>query len=220
MARTAGRPLPSSRVSPAEAFGVMVFAGIAGVLYLAFVVNHLAAGLGIATWLLYVLVYTPIKRHSSWNTAIGAIPGAMPVLIGWAATETPMDSRCASLFLILFLWQFPHFMAIAWMYRRDYQAGGMKMLTVTEPTGRAAGALAVATALALVPVSIWPALAVGISNAGCAVYALLSVLLAIWQLCLAVGFFRNRNHTSARRLLRASLIYLPLVLILFTLLTR
>ena len=102
----------------------MTATGLIGTLYLALAVNHLAACLGILTWSLYVAIYTPLKRHSSWNTAVGAIPGAMPVLIGWAATEAPVDGRCISLFLILFLWQFPHFMAIAWMYRNDYRAGG------------------------------------------------------------------------------------------------
>lgn len=220
MARTAARPLPSGRISQPEAFGFMTATGVVGALFLALAVNHISACLGILTWLLYVAVYTPMKRHTSWNTAIGAIPGALPVLIGWAATDAPMDSRCASLFLILFLWQFPHFMAIAWMYRRDYDHGGLKMLTVTEPTGRAAGWLAVGTALALVPVSLWPVLRIGTPSLATGAYAAVALVLGIWQLRVALRFLQSRTDQNARQLLRASLVYLPLILLFFTFLTR
>ena len=220
MARTAGRPLPSGRVSAGEALGLMTATGLIGAIYLALAVNHLAAYLGILTWALYVAIYTPLKRHSSWNTAAGAIPGAMPVLIGWAATEAPISGQCASLFLILFLWQFPHFMAIAWIYRNDYRAGRQKMLTVTEPSGRAAGWLAVGTALALLPVSIWPAIEMGLTRPTSVAYLVLVTTLSVWQLWIAIRFLASRNDRTARRLLRASLIYLRSMLLIFALLLR
>jgi protoheme IX farnesyltransferase len=215
MARTADRPLPSGRVSATEAFWLMTITGSIGTLYLAVAVHPWAACLGILTWSLYVAIYTPLKRRSSWNTAVGAIPGAMPVLIGWSATEAPLNARCLSLFLVLFLWQFPHFMAIAWIYRNDYRAGGMKMLTVTEPSGRAAGCLAVGTALALLPVSLWPLIDTGLTRPAAVAYLGLATVLGVCQLAIAIRYFASRNDRSARQLLRASLIYLPSMLLMF-----
>jgi protoheme IX farnesyltransferase len=220
MARTAARPLPSARVSVADAFWLMTATGLIGTVYLAVFVNHLAASLGVLTWLFYVAAYTPMKYRSSWNTAVGAIPGAIPVLIGWAATETPFDARCASLFLIVFFWQFPHFMAIAWKYRDDYRAGGQKMLTVTEPSGVAAGWLSVGTAMALLPVSLWPVLEFGLAEPASIAYLALATGLGLWQLRIAFRFLIARNDRNARQLLHASLIYLPLMLFLFTFLPR
>jgi protoheme IX farnesyltransferase len=138
----------------------------------------------------------------------------MPIMIGWSAAGGAYDVRGAALFLLLFLWQFPHFMAIAWLYREQYARAGMKMLPVVEPTGARAGVQAVWAALALVPVSIIPALFS--PGFGAAMYAVVALVLGLGQLALAIQFCAWRSSSSARRLLRASLIYLPAVLLLLT----
>jgi protoheme IX farnesyltransferase len=215
MERTADRPLPSGRLSPRE----VLFAGVAsftiGDLYLWWSVGWAAAGWAAATWVLYVLVYTPAKTRTSANTAIGAVAGALPVLIGWSAAGGVLDLRAGSLFLLVFLWQFPHFMAIAWIYREQYGRAGMRMLTVVEPTGARAGIQAVWGALALIPVSIVPALYD--PDLGGTLYAAAALLLGMLQLVLAIRFCAWRTHESARWLMRGTLIYLPFVLLLLTL---
>lgn len=215
MPRTADRPLPNNRISPAQAtwFGALLFT--AGLLILAAAVSWLSVALAAATWASYVLIYTPLKKRTWLNTAVGAIPGAMPVLLGWAAAGGDMqffaNTRAWGLFLLLLLWQFPHFMAIAWLYRKDYKSGGMKMLTVVEPTGKMAAIQAVAIALALLPVSFVPLI-----FAPQASFLMATVLaLGVYQLACSLGFLLHRNDVSARRLLRASLIYLPAVLLVY-----
>jgi len=216
MPRTARRPLAAGRLAPAEALLFGLVTCLAGIAYLAAAVNLLTALLGAASWALYVLVYTPMKRQTPANTAVGAVAGAMPVLMGWSAMGAPMDLRTGALFLIVFLWQFPHFMAIAWIYRREYRAAGMKMLTVVEPTGWRAGAQALLAALILVPISLLPALlplggnwlpwqAYG--------YFAAALLLGVLHLLCSGLFLASRRDASARRLLRASLIYLPSLLL-------
>ena len=147
--------------------------------------------------------------------AIGAVAGAMPVLIGWSAGGSTLDIRAAALFVVLFLWQLPHFMAIAWIFRRQYAAAGMRMLTVVDPTGRWAGLQAVLAALVLIPVSLVPVL--NVPGLGGIVYAAAATLLGAAQLGLAIAFLVRRDELAARRLLRASLIYLPSLLLLLTL---
>src|SRR5262245_53512413 len=158
MARTASRPLPAGRLSGGESLVFAVICLFAGVSYLTWLVNLTCAACALLTWAIYVLAYTPLKKTSALNTAVGAVAGALPVLIGWTAVGGPLDARAVALFLTLFLWQFPHFMAIAWLYRRDYSQAGYKMLTVVEPTGRRAGRQAAVAALALIPVSMVPVL--------------------------------------------------------------
>jgi protoheme IX farnesyltransferase len=175
---------------------------------LGLLVNVLTAALGLITWVLYVAVYTPLKVRTPLNTHLGAVAGALPVAMGWAAVGGAWDIRAAALFLILFLWQFPHFMAIAWLYRQQYERAGMQMLTVVDPTGRRAGVLAVATALALVPVSLAPAF----YSPGASLLAFGAIVLGVFQLAAAVAFATSRDELSARRLLHASLIYLPALL--------
>lgn len=212
MVRTADRPLPAGRLCGWQVtlFGsVSILAGLA---WLAIAVNPLTAAWGFATWLTYVALYTPLKPRTPANTAVGAVAGALPVFIGWSAVGAPLGLKAWTLFLILYLWQFPHFMAIAWLYRGDYAAAGLQMLPVVDPTGRRAGAQAVVSALALLPVSllfVWHAhfaLALG--------WALL--VLGVGQLACAAAFLVYRNEQAARRLLRASLVYLPLVLAVLT----
>jgi protoheme IX farnesyltransferase len=213
MRRTRGRPLPSGLLTEAEVLAFSAGALVAGVTYLWLAVNAAATLLAAATWLLYVAAYTPLKVCTPLNTHLGAVAGALPVWIGWAAVDGVWDVRAVALFLILFLWQFPHFMAIAWLYRGDYAQAGMKMLTVVDPSGRRAGVLAVATAMALVPVSVTPAFV----SPGASVYAFGAIVLGIFQLAAAVTFFTSRDELSARRLLHASLIYLPALLALLLL---
>ncbi|MDX1945138.1 MAG: heme o synthase [Pirellulaceae bacterium] len=210
MPRTADRPLPTGRISSTEA---LVFAGLtllAGTLYIAAFLNLACLGWALAAWVAYVAVYTPLKLHSALNTAVGAVAGALPVLIGWSATGAALDGRALALFLVLFLWQFPHFMAIAWLYREQYARGGHQMLTVVDPTGRRAGRQAVLAALALIPVSLVPVLAA--PGLGTILYVTLAGLLGFGQLALAIAFAHSATDWRARLLLRASLVYLPTLL--------
>lgn len=213
MDRTANRPLPAGRLRSREVIGFAVLTLVAGVAYLWLAVNGLTAIWSLSSWFLYVWVYTPLKARSSLNTVVGAVAGAMPVLIGWSAVEGSLelttDPRVAALFVVLFLWQFPHFMAIAWIYRQQYARAGLQMLTVVDPSGRRAGVQALVAALALLPVSLIPALfSPGI---GGSVYLVAAFLLGVGQLLCAAQFMARRDEAAARRLLRASLIYLPVL---------
>jgi protoheme IX farnesyltransferase len=213
MPRTAERPLPAGRISPAE---VAVFGGVtatAGVLYLGAMVNWLTALVGLMTWILYVVVYTPMKAATPANTVVGAVAGALPVLIGWTAVGAPLalssgGLQAATLFFIVYLWQFPHFMAIAWIYRDQYAAARLQMLTVVDPSGRRAGVQSIVAALALLPVSLLPALD---GFAGRWYFAGALVLSGVY-LYYSTRFFLDRSEPTARRLLRVSLIYLPALL--------
>ncbi len=211
MPRTASRPLPAGRLSTAEAAAFAAVTLVLGGLYLGLLVNLAALGWALATWAIYVLAYTPLKRLSPANTAVGAVAGALPVLIGWSATGAAIDVRALALTLVLFLWQFPHFMAIAWLYRREYAAGGSQMLTVVDPTGRRAGRQAVVSALALIPVSLIPVLAS--PGLGPVLYVALAIALGAGQLVLSGLFWQRATDERARLLLRASLVYLPTLLV-------
>lgn len=216
MERTAGRPLPSGRLTNAQAVGFGAWTAVAGIGYLAASVNPLTAAMGFLTWVLYVWVYTPLKPRTPTNTAVGAVAGAMPILMGWAAVGGRFDLHAATLFLIVYLWQFPHFMAIAWIYRRQYGEAGLRMLPVVDPSGRSTGTQAVASAAALAVVSLVPALHL-IAPHRVPVYLVGAVLLGLGQLALAAAFSRRLDEPSARSLLRASLVYLPSLLSLLML---
>jgi protoheme IX farnesyltransferase len=207
MRRTRLRPLPDGRVSPADAgiFGIAL--ALAGLTLLAARANWLAAALALATVLVYLILYTPMKRRTPLATLVGAIPGALPVLIGWTASHGSIGRGGAALFAIVFLWQIPHFMAIAWMYRDDYGKAGFPMLPVIEPEGRRAGRQAVLYAAALLPVSLAPTI-VGISGA---VYFASALVLGMALLALAARFARTRSEGSARALFFGSITYLPLL---------
>ena len=210
MNRTADRPLPAARISNT---GALIFAALtlfAGIVYLGITLPQSAVLWAALTWLLYVTVYTPLKPVSSANTAVGAVAGALPVFIGWSAVSESLDIRAVALFLTLYLWQFPHFMAIAWLYREDYARGGYKMLPVVDPSGRRAGVQAVLSAAALLPVSAIPALAA--PGWGGPLYLVIVTLLGLVQLLVAVIFLVQMNREAARGLLRMSLIYLPALL--------
>ncbi len=205
MIRTADRPLPAGRLSNGQvlAFGFATI--VLGTAYLATSVSLLTAALGLLTWAMYVVVYTPLKRRTAANTAVGAVAGALPVLMGWTAVGAPLDLRAWSLFLIVFLWQFPHFMAIAWIYRRDYDGAGLKMLSTVDPSGVRAGTQAILAAMVLVPVSIVPCL----SQPAGSIFLVWALVLGVGQLLCAFSFFLQKTDSAARRLLLASLLYLP-----------
>jgi protoheme IX farnesyltransferase len=207
MRRTRGRALPDGRVLPGDArlFGLVVSA--AGLALLAAQRNLIAAGLALATLIIYLAIYTPLKRRTSLATLVGAVPGALPPLIGWTASHGSVTFGGAALFAIVFLWQIPHFMAIAWMYRDDYAKAGFPMLPVLDPAGRRAARQAVIYAAALIPVSAVPTLA-GVSGAA---YLIVAVGLGIGLLGLAVSFAASRSDRSARWLFFGSITYLPIL---------
>ena len=207
MRRTRLRPLPDGRVAPADAriFGIAL--SVAGLVLLAARTNWLAAGLALVTILVYLIVYTPMKRRTSLATLVGAVPGALPVLIGWTASHGSIALGGATLFAIVFLWQIPHFMAIAWLYRDDYSKAGFPMLPVIDPQGRRAGRQAVLYAAALVPVSLMPTFA-GISGTA---YFVSALVLGVALLVLAARFAVTRSDSSARALFLGSITYLPLL---------
>jgi len=213
MPRTADRPLPTERLTAREAFVFGALSGAGSGVYLLVFVNALTAVLAFATVLLYVGVYTPLKRRTSLCTVIGAVAGAMPPVLGWTAAGGPLDSRALALFSILFLWQFPHFLAIAWLYRRDYARGGLRMLPGSGSQPRVTGLIAVVYALALIPAALLPSeLAAAESLAGSR-YTAAALLLGLGYLAFAVRFARRESVRTARDLLWASLVYLPLLLL-------
>jgi protoheme IX farnesyltransferase len=207
MRRTRQRPLPDGRISNIDALIFGIALSLAGVVTLAVRANLLAAGLALATLIVYLVVYTPMKRQSPLSTIVGAVPGALPPLIGWTAARGTVDAGGLSLFAIVFLWQIPHFMAIAWMYRDDYSKAGFPMLPVIEPDGRRAGRQALIYALALLPVSLMPTWA-GVS--GWIAFAIAAVL-GIALIVLSARFAAARTDQSARTLFFATITYLPLL---------
>jgi protoheme IX farnesyltransferase len=214
MRRTARRPLPTGRLSPAEVLLFGIGLGIAGVVYLAVAVPHPGAAITAAfTYLLYIGVYTPLKPITAWNTPIGAIPGALPPVIGWAAAGAEQPWVGLSLFLILFAWQLPHFYAIAWIYRAEYARAGLRMITVGDRDGRRTALAMVATCIGLLGVSVLPVIVAG---AGL-VYAVGALSLGLWFVMTTIRFARRPDETTARVVLRASLVYLPVVLGLWVL---
>jgi len=210
MPRTWNRPLPAGRLRPRDVllFGGLLTAG--GLALLFWLTTPLAALLAAFTSATYLGLYTPLKRVTTLNTHIGAVPGALPALIGWAAVRGTLDPGAWTIFMIVYVWQLPHFLSIAWLYREDYARGGFRMLPGVDPDGRATGRQAALGALALLPVSLLPALA-GVSGA---VYALGAVVLGLFFVQRAVTFAWTRSPATARGLLRASLLYLPLLLAL------
>lgn len=212
MPRTARRPLPDGRLTSFEAAALGWILLIVGTTYLALLTNTTAAIIGFLTWGLYVWVYTPMKRISWWNTAVGTIPGAMPVLIGWTAAGGSLQAWQGWLItLILILWQFPHFMSIAWLYRDQYDQAGYRMLTNVDRTGIAAAWHAILPALALIPLVI---VVLKPTNIFEWILAALAVLVCLGQVKASWIFMQDRSTITARKLLRSSLVFLPSVLAL------
>lgn len=207
MRRTSNRPLPAGVLKPREALMFGIALAIAGGLELALAVNILASALALLTLGSYLLLYTPLKRKTSLCTFIGAFPGAMPPLIGWAAARGRLDLEAWVLYAILFIWQFPHFLSIAWMYREDYARAGLVMLPVNDPDGRAAARQIFFTSLALLPVSLVPTFLGATGQA----YLLGAAALGLLVVYCGVTAALFRTNALARRLLMASVVYLPLV---------
>lgn len=207
MRRTRLRPLPDGRLGPIEAAAFASGLSVLGLLILAAGVNVLSAVVALATLASYAAVYTPLKRRTSFATVIGAIPGALPPVIGWAAAEGTLSQGAWVLFAILFLWQLPHFLAIAWMYREDYARAGFLMLPVIEPDGRSTARQAVVYTAALLPVALAPTL-VGMAGP---VYFAGALTITLLFLVVSIRFGLTRAVRDARRLFFASIIYLPVL---------
>jgi protoheme IX farnesyltransferase len=213
MHRTETRPLPSGKLQPRQALRFGIALSVIATVYLAVFVNPLSAALGVLTLAAYLFAYTPLKTRTTMSTIIGAFPGAMPPFIGWVAANGQITIEAWVLFAILFLWQFPHFLAIAWMYRDDYARAGIKMLPVVEPDGRITGQQIIAYTVLLVPVSLMPTL---VHLAG-AVYFYGALALGLWFLYYSVRAARQRTTWQARKLLLASVLYLPVLFALMVL---
>lgn len=210
MERTARRPLPTQRVSPVEALVFGISLCLVAEIYLTFLVNALTAILGLMVIVGYVLLYTPLKTRTSASTAIGAFPGALPPLMGWTAATGEITLGAWILFAILFFWQFPHFLAIAWMYREQYAKAGIKMLPVVEPAGKITARQIVIFTILLLPTSLAPFF-VGFAGL---IYLFGAIVLGVWFLSASIQAARAKSNEKARKLLLVSVIYLPLIFLL------
>ncbi|MFO0967596.1 MAG: heme o synthase [Gemmataceae bacterium] len=214
MRRTEHRPLPAGRLHPLEGLALGLALSAAGLAYLALTARHgLAVWIGAFTLVSYVLVYTPLKRYTTLNTLIGAVPGALPPVIGWAAVRGTLEPEIIALFFVIFLWQVPHFLAIAWIYRDDYARAGLKMLPVLDPNGRATGRQMILYCLALIPAGLMPLMV----ERGGWVLAVGGVALGLLFLRAACRFAAQVSDGRARKVLHASLFYLPGMLALWLL---
>ncbi len=207
MRRTQMRPLPSGRLTPFAALWFGIALSLAGGFELGFGVNWLAAGLGIATLLMYLFLYTPLKQKTWWSTTVGAFPGAMPPLIGFAAAANKLTPEAWALAAILFFWQFPHFYAIAWMYREDYSRAGIKMLPVVEPDGQSTARQILIYSVALIPISLLPKW-MGMTGT---IYMVGAIALGLLFLYSGIRVSLDRTKVRARKVLLASVLYLPVL---------
>lgn len=208
MRRTRSRPLPSGRLSPTAGLAFALVTAAAGVATLAWRVNPLTAALAAATFLSYGFLYTPLKRVTPLSLFVGSVPGALPILGGWAAATGQVGPASAALFLILFLWQLPHFLGIGWLCREDYVEGGFRVLSVVDRSGRRTGRQAVASLAALLPASLVPPLL----GVGGPTYAVGAGILGLAFLAAGYPMLEGADRPRARRLFLASLIYLPALL--------
>jgi protoheme IX farnesyltransferase len=207
MKRTATRPLPTGKLSSAQALVFGILLCFVAEVYLAVFVNFLTAILGLTVIVGYVLLYTPLKTRTTLSTLIGAFPGAMPPLMGWTAAANEISLNGWALFWTLFLWQFPHFLAIAWMYRHEYKQAGILMLPVVEPAGKITAQQIVIFAVLTLFISLAPFF---LGFAGW-VYLIGAAVLGVWFLLAGIGFAKTKSDESARKLLRVSVMYLPLL---------
>jgi heme o synthase len=207
MDRTATRPLPTGKVTSIEALVFGSLLCLSAELYLYFLVNPLTAFLGLTVIVGYVLLYTPLKTRTSASTAIGAIPGAMPPLMGWTAAANEVSIGAWALFAFLFLWQFPHFFAIAWMYKEQYAKAGILMLPVIDPTGRLTARQIVLFSIMMVPISLAPFF---LGFAGW-IFLTAAIIMGVWFLVESIRTARAKTPEMARRLLLVSVLYLPIM---------
>jgi len=213
MRRTESRPLPSGKLAPRAALIFGLVLSLVATVYIGLLINWLTALLGVLTFASYLFVYTPLKTRTTLSTVLGAFPGAMPPLMGWTSARGEVTVEAWVLFAILFLWQFPHFLAIAWMYRDDYARAGIKMLPVVEPEGRVTSQQIVAYTLMLLPVSLMPAM-LGLAGT---VYMVGAALLGLIFLYYSVRAAVGKTTWQARQLLLASVLYLPALFALMVL---
>jgi len=207
MRRTASRPLPMGLLTARRALWFGIALALAGAAELAIWVNVLSALLGAFTLAAYLFVYTPMKSRTHLSTVVGALPGAMPPLMGYAAASGLLNREAWSLFFILFVWQFPHFLAIAWMYRDDYARAGIRMLPVVEPDGKSTSRQIILYATTLIPISLLPVM-LGMSGK---IYLVGAMILGLWFLYTGVRVAFDRTNVRARHVLLASVIYLPMI---------
>jgi len=207
MRRTASRPLPMGLMKAKRALWFGIGLSLAGAAELALGANVLASLLGVTTLAAYLFVYTPMKSRTHLSTVVGALPGAMPPLMGYAAASGVLNREAWTLFFILFIWQFPHFLAIAWMYRDDYARAGIRMLPVVEPDGQSTSRQIILYATTLIPISLLPVV-FGMSGR---IYLVGAVLLGFWFLYTGVRVAFDRTNVRARHVLLASVIYLPMI---------
>src|SRR5437773_379546 len=208
MHRTRTRPIPAGRMSPLQALTLGAALSVFGVVYLAIICNAVSAALAAITIVIYIFAYTPLKRASTANTAVGAIPGAIPPMIGWAAARGDVDVGAWSLFVIVFLWQLPHFFAIAWMCREDYSRAGFRMISSDDSSGERSASQSVFFCILLLVLAVLPAF-VGIASY---VYEAIELVLGALFVAVAMQFLRLRTASAARLLFIASIAYLPLLL--------
>jgi protoheme IX farnesyltransferase len=213
MQRTRRRPLPSGRLTPRAAAWFASAITVGGVAYLAATVNLLTAALAALTFASYVFLYTPLKRTTSLNTLVGAVPGALPIVGGWTAAGGDLGVAVGALFFILFLWQLPHFLALAWLYREDYRAGGLRMLSVGDDVGRDTGRMAMLYALALLPISLAPTL-LGVTGP---LYFFGALALGLAYVAAGAPLLLAATPGRAWRLFFVSIVYLPALLTLMVL---
>ena len=213
MRRTRTRPLPTGRLSSTQAFSFSLGLTIAGTVLLAWQTNTLTAGLALGSWAIYLFAYTPLKPRTPLNTIVGAVSGAIPPMLGWTAASGRMEPGAAILFAILFVWQIPHFLSIAWIHRQDYAAGGFRMLPVLDPEGRATFRIAAVYSLGLLPVA-WAAAFAGMAGW---LYLLGSTVLGLLMVGASLVLHRRHTVEAARAVFLTSLGYLPALFLLMLL---
>jgi protoheme IX farnesyltransferase len=220
MRRTARRPLPTGRMRLAHAASIGILLTVGGALYLGFALNPLTGWLSLLTSAVYLLAYTPLKRVHPICTFVGAFPGAMPGVLGWTAARGHLEWGALAMFAIVFVWQFPHFFSIAWLYREDYAAGGIRMLPVVEPDGRSTARRIILYSIALIPVSLMPAwlgMAGRIYLGGALMLGIAMLYSGVRLAALDAPPSTARSKMRARQLLQASVLYLPLLFVLMML---
>ena len=209
MDRTKNRPIPAGHISTIHAFIVGVLLAYIGVAILSFGASVGAAGLALLTILIYVLIYTPLKTKTSFNTIVGAVVGAIPPLIGWVAATGSIGRGGIILAGILFVWQLPHFLALAWMYKDDYTQAGFKMLPSLDDSGELTARASIVTSMCLIPLALF----MSIAGSTSVLFAIVGSLLGFWLTGRSIAFWRQRNRTTARKLFFATIIYLPILLV-------